>query len=126
MVYLIGWSLRLKVKNLNSDGIQVDNDIYIVVFHLPANKLIRVGKLDRFHFRGGFYFYVGSAQRNLSARIKRHNKKEKPLRWHIDYLSVKAKMLGAIMIPGQRERECQIAKELGEIIELAMPGFGSI
>jgi Uri superfamily endonuclease len=29
------------------------------------------------------------------------------------------------MIPGQHERECEIAKELGEIIELAMPGLGA-
>lgn len=56
---------------------------------------------------------------------RRSVSKDKPLRWHIDYLSVKANMLGAIMIPGSRERECQIAKELGEMFELAVPYFGA-
>ena len=59
-------------------------------------------KFGRAHFRQGVYFYVGTAQRNLSARLGRHSRKEKTLRWHIDYLSVRAEMLGAILIPGPR------------------------
>jgi sugar fermentation stimulation protein A len=71
------------------------------------------------------YFYVGSAQRNLSARLERHSRKRKTLRWHIDYLSTKAEMLGAITIAGQRELECKLAKKLGSMFELAVPGFGA-
>jgi len=69
------------------------------------------------------YFYIGSAQQNLSARLERHSRKKKPLHWHIDYLSVKAEMLGAIIIAGPRELECQLAKDLGRMFELAVPGF---
>lgn len=76
-------------------------------------------------FPAGLYLYVGSAQRNLSARLERHAKKEKRLRWHIDYLSVKAKMLGAIMIAGSRKCECKLAKKLGKIFERAIPDFGA-
>ena len=68
---------------------------------------------------------MGSAQRNLSARIERHSRKEKPLRWHIDYLSVQAQMLGAILLAGPRERECELARELAGMYELPVPGFGS-
>ena len=84
-----------------------------------------MGKLGRFLFRRGFYLYVGSAQRNLSARLERHSKKIKPLRWHIDYLSTKAGMLGAIVIAGPRQRECELAKELALTFELAVPDFGA-
>ena len=35
----------------------------------------------------GYYFYVGSAQKNLFHRIKRHVEKEKKIHWHIDYLT---------------------------------------
>jgi sugar fermentation stimulation protein A len=68
---------------------------------------------------------MGSAQRNLSARLERHGRKKKPLHWHIDYLSIKAEILGAIMIPGQRKLECEVAQELGGLFELAVPGFGA-
>ena len=92
---------------------------------MPKGRLIRIGQLGRLHFRQGTYFYVGSAQRNLSKRLERHSMKEKALRWHIDYLSVKAEMLGAITIDGTRELECQLAKKLGGMFELAVPGFGA-
>jgi len=103
----------------------LDSGLYIAVFYLPSPRNIRVGKLGQFHFKKGTYFYVGSAQRNLSGRLKRHNTKKKPLRWHIDYLSERARMLGAITIPGPRKYECELAKELGEMFELCVPGFGA-
>ena len=103
----------------------MDSGVYIAVFYLPRARKVRVGKLGQFCFKKGAYFYVGSAQRNLLARIKCHSNKKKPLRWHIDYLSSKAKMLGAITIPGPRKRECELAKELGRMFELPILGFGA-
>jgi sugar fermentation stimulation protein A len=38
-------------------------------------------------FEPGYYYYSGSAQKNLSQRINRHLKKEKTIYWHIDYLT---------------------------------------
>lgn len=70
--------------------------VYIAVFYLAKQQRIPVGKLGNCDFSIGYYFYVGSAQRNLYSRIERHSRKDKTLRWHIDYLSVKADMLGAI------------------------------
>ena len=103
----------------------LDAGVYIAVFYMPRGRTIRVGRLGRFRFCQGVYFYVGSAQRNLSARIERHNRKKKKLRWHIDYLSAKSEMLGAITIPGPRELECQLVKKLGGIFELVVSGFGA-
>jgi sugar fermentation stimulation protein A len=105
--------------------VNLEAGVYIAVFYMPKGRTIQIGRLGRFHFRRGLYFYVGSAQRNLSARIERHNRKKKTLRWHIDYLSAKAEMLGAITIPGPRELECQLAKELINIFEPPVPGFGA-
>jgi Uri superfamily endonuclease len=103
----------------------MDCGIYIVILYLPKTAGITIGKLGAFNFREGFYFYIGSAQRNLSARLERHSKKKKPLRWHIDYLSIKAEILGAITIFGTREHECKLAKTLSRNFELAVPGFGA-
>lgn len=99
--------------------------MYIAVFHLARDRHIAVGKLGRFLFREGIYFYVGSAQRNLSARLERHSKKTKSLRWHIDYLSAKAQMLGAITMAGPRRCECEVANKLAGMFELALPDFGA-
>jgi len=99
--------------------------VYIGVFYVPKSQRIQIGRFGRFRFHQGVYFYIGSAQRNLSARIERHNMKKKTLRWHIDYLSARAEMLGTIIIPGPGEFECQLAKKLGGMFELAVPGFGA-
>lgn len=103
----------------------MDTGVYIAVLFVAKDRTIRVGRLGKFLFRKGVYFYVGSAQRSLSKRLERHGEKTKPLRWHIDYLSTKAKMLGAITIAGTRELECQLAMKLGGVFELAVPGFGA-
>jgi sugar fermentation stimulation protein A len=103
----------------------LDSGVYIAVFHLPRDRHIAVGKLGRFLFREGIYFYVGSAQRHLSARLERHAKSQKNLRWHIDYLSTKAPMLGAITMAGPRRCECEVAKSLAGMFELAIPNFGA-
>jgi sugar fermentation stimulation protein A len=119
--------LRCIGKILQAIGALVilDSGLYIAIFYLPRTGKIRVGKLGKFHFKEGAYLYVGSAQRNLSARLKRHSTEKKHLRWHIDYLSAKARMLGAVTIPGQRKRECELARELGEMFQLTVPNFGA-
>ena len=103
----------------------LDAGVYIAVFYMPKERTIQIGRLGRFRFRQGVYFYAGSAQRNLSARLEHHNRKDKILHWHIDYLSVRLKMLGAITIPGQQELECQLAKKLSSMFEPTIKGFGA-
>ncbi|MFC1653176.1 DUF123 domain-containing protein [Planctomycetota bacterium] len=66
-----------------------------------------MGKFGCFDFKAGYYLYVGSDQRSLSARLERYTRKDKLLCKHIDYLSAEADMIGAITIAGTRERECE-------------------
>jgi sugar fermentation stimulation protein A len=103
----------------------MDSGVYIAVFRLHQARRIPVGGLGRISFLAGFYFYAGSAQRNLSARLERHGRKRKLLRWHIDYLSAEAEMLGAITFAGPRRRECELAKELAGTYKRVVPGFGA-
>jgi len=116
--------VRMGEQKLEYQG-GLDSGVYIVVLYVPQDRAIRIGCLGRCNFRKGIYFYVGSAQRNLSARLERHSRKKKALRWHMDYLSAKAEVLGAITIAGPRELECQLAKKLGKMFEPAVPGFGA-
>jgi sugar fermentation stimulation protein A len=47
------------------------------------------------------------------------------MQWHIDYLSVKTHALGAMIVPGPRQRECELTDELASLYERAIPEFGS-
>lgn len=47
---------------------------------------LSIGQLGVFNFPSGRYVYTGSAKRNIEARIARHLRSEKKLKWHIDYL----------------------------------------
>lgn len=60
--------------------------LYAIYLVIEKNIKVEVGKLGMFSFPPGTYIYIGSAKRNLEARIKRHVKKEKKQRWHFDYL----------------------------------------
>ena len=102
-----------------------DSGVYIAVFRLLRRRRIQVGRLGQFLFEPGFYFYVGSAQRNLSSRLARHARRRKPLHWHIDYLSCRATMIGAMTMSGPRTRECELAQELATRLELVVLRFGA-
>lgn len=53
---------------------------------LPQPQRIAIGRLGLLDFPAGRYVYTGSARRNLEARVARHLRQEKKLRWHVDYL----------------------------------------
>ena len=73
----------------------------------------------------GVYYYAGSAQRGLKSRITRHARREKPLRWHIDYLASQYPANFCwIWQDAQKNFECEIARTLARKLVL-IPGFGS-
>jgi len=95
---------------------------YQLIILLQKNLNLKIGSLGECHFPAGNYVYTGSAKKNLEQRIKRHFKKEKKIRWHIDYLTSHP---GVKIIEVKRfsEPECQInQKTPGEIL---IPGFGA-
>lgn len=81
-----------------------------------------IGRLGQFVFPAGRYIYTGSARRSIEARIMRHLRSEKTLRWHIDYLL----MAPGVHIAGVRryvDDECAINHATpGHTL---VPGFGA-
>ena len=59
---------------------------YQLLIDVMTPLRLQVGALGIFDFPLGRYVYTGSARRNFEARIARHQRSEKTLRWHIDYL----------------------------------------
>ena len=103
----------------------MDTGLYIAIFQLAEPRTIRVGRLGRFQFPAGMYFYVGSAQRGLSARLARHGRPNKPRHWHIDYLTAHAAMIGHVTIPGRKDAECKVAADLAQHFDRPVPRFGA-
>ena len=103
----------------------MDGGLYVAIFALGRAEHIEVGRLGRYDFPPGLSLYVGSAQRTRQAPLERHARPEKPLRWHADYLSTRAGMLGALLLPGGRKAECELAAELAGRYARHVPGFGA-
>lgn len=84
---------------------------YCLVLEVLRDCEIRVGALGKLPFQKGLYVYIGSARNNLEKRIERHFGREKPLRWHIDYLTTSPNVLvkKAYLRESDRKEECEIA-----------------
>ena len=98
---------------------------YMLILNIDENKEIEIGKLGNIFFKKGFYIYIGSAMKDLTARIERHKRKRKNLFWHIDYLREHAALLHAVPIRSSSRLECEIAGSLRTISCSRIKGFGS-
>jgi len=102
------------------------NYLYVVAAWVPRRTRIVVGALGPVTFERGWYAYVGSARRGRAARIARHMRADKPLRWHADYLFARHPATRWWTIEGPRT-ECGLVEHLiaGGAARRAAPGFGS-
>lgn len=84
---------------------------------------------DRFggSLGSGLYCYFGSAHGpgGIRARCRRHMRRDKAKRWHVDWLTTRAETIEAIARPGMKE--CALAAALLELPGVSAPvaGFGS-
>jgi sugar fermentation stimulation protein A len=102
-----------------------DRGSYLVIFRLPRKRSVRVGELGDVRFRLGYYVYVGSAKRGLSARIERHRRLRKKLFWHIDFLRAVSEFLVALPVRSEDDLECDLAGAVAGMADWSVPGFGS-
>jgi sugar fermentation stimulation protein A len=102
-----------------------DRGSYLLLLKLEQEKKIAVGRLGRRNFWRGYYIYVGSAMRHLTARMARHGRKHKKPHWHIDYLTQEADGLASLPVRSSQRLECEMAQALSLILEQGPAGFGS-
>lgn len=102
---------------------------YVLAIKLEQRRSIVVGKLGEFLFEPGLYLYVGSAlgPGGLSARVSRHLRHGKSLRWHIDYLTENAEITEVWWIESAESLECTLAGVIADMEDITRPvrGFGS-
>lgn len=101
--------------------------VYILALEVEREIRVRVGALGALEFKPGRYVYLGSAQSGVEARISRHFRGEKRVRWHIDYLlsSGSVRLLWAAAFPLPRNYECRLAAMASELGGKPVKGFGS-
>ena len=95
---------------------------YQLVIQMDSPLGLQVGRLGWFEFPAGVYVYTGSATRGLEARIARHQRSDKKLRWHIDYLLAAPGVAITTVVRSGRE-ECELNQASPG--EIAVPGFGA-
>jgi len=97
---------------------------YVLLAQIPYNLALSVGELGKLELKAGYYAYVGSALSGLEARVARHLREEKRLRWHIDHLLTRARLVDVVIAESEERRECAVAKELAKNLP-GVRGFGS-
>ncbi|WP_062198145.1 GIY-YIG nuclease family protein [Massilibacterium senegalense] len=101
--------------------------LYHLEVELLEGRTIQVGKLGTFFFQKGTYVYVGSAKKNIQARITRHMTKDKVKRWHIDYVTQYATTIRHVTYSGNEQTECELAKSIQKKLDgkVVVKKFGS-
>ncbi|HPN39145.1 MAG TPA: DUF123 domain-containing protein [Melioribacteraceae bacterium] len=78
----------------------------------------------------GYYYYVGSAQKNLQSRIDRHKKKIKKIHWHIDNITtnINSDINNVfVFINAKKDFECELRDLIEHKFNLTHPikNFGN-
>jgi len=88
--------------------------IYVLIISVSKDITVDVGSLGKINFEKGLYAYVGSAQKSLEKRLRRHLRKVKRKFWHIDYLleNKSVSIAKVFCKAADKYEECMIAREL--------------
>ena len=107
-----------------------NSGIYILELYAKDKFRIDIKKFQNTILKSGFYYYIGSAQKNLSQRIERHFKTDKKIHWHIDHLTANTKVTlkKVYVLPdAPKNLEKEIANIFPEVFggEIFLTGFGN-
>lgn len=97
---------------------------YVVSITLSARTELAVGALGAMVLPPGTYLYVGSARRALPARVRRHTRRDKTLRRHVDYLTTVAPAGEGWVWADGVVTECGLVQALCQVTDV-VSGFGA-
>jgi len=102
---------------------------YLLLFRVTTATHINIGRLGHLRLTPGVYVYVGSARGpgGLSARIRRHLRREKRLHWHIDYITQQLSPTAILFTTHPHVTECGWVHTLLPLpgTETPLPGLGN-
>lgn len=107
-----------------------NSGVYILEIYARRRFSLNLKKYSGKLFSKGYYYYTGSAQKNLRQRLNRHLLKSKKIYWHIDYITVheETRIVRIYKYPEcSKSLECFLSREISFLkeIEIAANGFGN-
>lgn len=133
----VRWNADGTIARINS-GIEIpwdlvephleDRGLYAVLLSSTGGS-VPVGSLGTIALQAGWYLYVGSAKRGLTARLNRHRRRgRKNLHWHIDYLREVTRWVEDYPIRKPSDAEYsdgELVAAFATIADSTVPGFGA-
>ncbi|MFW6256778.1 MAG: GIY-YIG nuclease family protein [Bacillota bacterium] len=117
----------VNVMNDCEKRLAYDSGVYLLEMYLKQEQSLKIGARGNFTFFPGYYFYCGTAQQYLRARLERHLRQKKKFHWHIDYFLQVTEIETIYCWPDESSRECELASDLLAVPESKVPveGFGA-
>ncbi len=102
---------------------------YALVLEAAQPQIVKAGRLGNLQVEPGRYVYVGSAlgPGGLRGRLRRHLRRERRARWHIDALTAVLPVIRVIVAQGKTRLECTWAQRIAGLpgATVPWPGFGN-
>lgn len=101
---------------------------YALILRSDARQAVRIGRWGTLETAPGYYVYVGSAfgPGGLDARVSRHFREHKAMRWHVDYLRAVTRPMSALCSHTPRNLEHEWAAAFALMAGMSgIKGFGS-
>ena len=109
------------------DELTTEPGAYLLVIDLHARLSLDIPKGAGVTLPPGRYGYCGSAHGpgGVRARVARHLRQAKTIRWHIDHLTAAGRIVAVHAEPGGDE--CALMDRLRALpgVSIPIPGFGS-
>ena len=109
---------------LNADEAPLLPGAYAMAIELTDKAVVRLSGRPPITLPAGRYLYCGSAKGpgGLKARLSRHMRRGKSLRWHVDQLTEQGLVVGSWAFPGGDE--CKLVQMCSHL-PMPIAGFGS-
>jgi Uri superfamily endonuclease len=88
----------------------------------PHPRFFSGRELAEFRRNGTRGFLAELVTAGLKARLSRHFRRGKPVRWHVDQLTERSSVIGSWIFPGGFE--CELVRRFSQL-PIPIPGFGS-
>ncbi len=111
----------------NSDALPAIPGAYVLVVDLARPLALSLAGKAPVTLDPGRYFYAGSAHGpgGIKARVARHMRKRKAVRWHIDHLTEAGSVAGILALPQGNECAALAALRSQPGTQVPVKGFGS-
>lgn len=109
------------------DNLNYNSGVYLLQLKLSGRYRLKIGALGYYFFPAGYYYYCGSAQKNMKARLERHLSEDKKLYWHIDFLLCEAEIEKIYCWEEKSDFECRLAEKISSLAEseIIVDNFGA-